>query len=202
MVQRILALTGPAGSGKTATVKVLARELGFELIEWKNSIADPYGGAFSFLDSPSANYNHSTPLDLDAVPQLDKFRAFLTRASTSRSVFGGSSSRSTARQAILLEDLPNVLHADSQQKFHDALRLFVQRQISQDGVYIPLVVIMSDVGTRGELEDLVGSNSFRGRKEALDIRSALPADLLSAPYVTQIRLVTQQMTHRAGRLNL
>ena len=142
---------------------------------------------FSFLDSPSTNFNHNTPLDLDAVPQLDKFQAFLTRASTSRSVFWGSSSGSTTRQVILLEDLPNILHADSRQKFHDTLRLFAQRQTSQNGEYIPLVVIMSDVGTRGEPEDTVGSSSFQGRKEGLDVRSALPAELLSAPYVTQIR---------------
>jgi len=127
------------------------------------------------------------PIDMDAVSQLDKFQAFLTRASTSRSVFGGSSSKSTSRQVILLEDLPNILHAVSRQKFHDTLRLFVQRQASQNGEYIPLVVIMSDVGTRGELEDAVGSSSFPGRKEDLEIRSALPPDLLSAPYVTQIR---------------
>jgi len=185
VVQRILALTGPAGSGKTATVKVLAKELGFELIEWRNSVADPYGGVFSFMDSTNFDYNIS--LDLDAVPQLDKFQAFLTRASTSRSVFGGSSSRPSARQIILLEDLPNTSHTDSREKFHDILRLFVQRQISQNGAYVPLVVIMSDVGTRGELEDAGGSSSFRGRNEGLEIRSVLPADLLSAPYVTQIR---------------
>ena len=131
-------------------------------------------------------HRFSTPLDTDAVSQLDKFQAFLTRASTSRSVFRGSSSGSTARQVILLEDLPNILHADSRQKFHDTLRLFVQRQTSQTGEYIPLVVIMSDVGTRGEPEDAVGSGSFRGRKEDLEIRSALPTDVLSSPYVTQI----------------
>jgi len=61
VVQRILALTGPAGSGKTATVKVLAGELGFELIEWKNPMADSYGGMFSLPDSPFTNldYKHS-----------------------------------------------------------------------------------------------------------------------------------------------
>lgn len=150
-------------------------------------MADPYGGVSSFKDLSSTNFDHSTPLDLDAVPQLDKFQAFLTRASTSRSIFGGSSSRPSMRQVILLEDLPNILHADSRERFHDILRLFVQRQISQGGEYVPLVVITSDVGTRGELEDIGGSSSFRGRKEVLEIRSALPADLLSAPCVTQIR---------------
>jgi len=159
-------------------------------------MADPYGGMSSFLDPSFVNFDHSIPLDIDAVSQPDKFQAFLTRASTSRSVFGGSSSRSTARQVILLEDLPNILHPESRQKFHNTLRLFVQRQTSQNGEYIPLVVIMSDVGTRGELEDTVGSSSFR--KEDLEMRSALPPDLLSAPYVTQIRWVTQQPAHRVG----
>lgn len=187
MTQRILALTGPAGSGKTTTVKVLARELGFELIEWKNSMVSQYGGALSSLGPQFAYFNHNTPLDADAVPQLDKFQEFLTRASTSKSVFGGQSSGSTARQVILLEDLPNILHADTRDKFHDILRLFVQRQTSNDGGYIPLVVIVSDLGARGELEDVGGSSSFRGRNEVLEIRSALPADLLSAPCVTQIR---------------
>jgi len=105
----------------------------------------------------------------------------------SRSVFRGSSSGSTARQVILLEDLPNILHADTRQKFHDSLRLFVQRQTSQNREYTPLVIIVSDVGTRGELEEAGGPSSSRGQKEVLDIRSVLPTDLLSAPYVTQIR---------------
>ena len=185
--QRILALTGPAGSGKTATVKVLARELGFELIEWRNSMGDAYGGASSFIGPSFTDFDHRIPLDLDAIPQLDKFQAFLTLVSMSRSVFGRSSSRPCVRQVILLEDLPNILHADSREKFHDALRLFVQRQTSQNGEYVPLVIIMSDVGARGEVDDTGGSNSFRGRKEALEIRSALPADLLSTPHVAQIR---------------
>jgi cell cycle checkpoint protein len=186
-VQRILTLTGPAGTGKTATVKVLAKELGFELIEWRNSTANLYGGVFSSLNSSLTYLIHNTLSDLDAISQIDKFQEFLTRASTSRSVFGGSSSRPTARQAILLEDLPNIMHANTRDKFHDTLRLFVQRQTSQNGEYIPLVVIMSDLGARGELEDTGGSSSFRGRNEVLDIRSALPTDLLLGHYVTQIR---------------
>lgn len=129
---------------------------------------------------------HNRLSDLDAVSQFNKFQEFLIRASTSRSVFRGSSSRPTARQVILLEDLPNILHAETRDKFHDAVRLFVQRQTSQDGEYTPLVVIMSDLGTRGELDDTLGFSSFRERNEALDIRGALPVDLLLAPCTTQI----------------
>ena len=34
----LLLLTGPAGAGKTATLSVVARELGLELQEWSNPI--------------------------------------------------------------------------------------------------------------------------------------------------------------------
>lgn len=148
-------------------------------------MADPYGGAFLSLSPPFAHFINNTPPDADVVPQLKKFQEFLTRASTSKSVFMGPSPRSTARQVIVLEDLPNILHADTRDKFHDTLRLFVQRQTLKDGEYIPLVVIVSDLGARGELED----TPTRGRNEALEIRSTLPTDLLSAPCVTQIRWV-------------
>lgn len=150
-------------------------------------MTNTYGGVFSSLDPSFGRFIHNISLDVDAVPQLDKFQEFLNRASTSKPIFGGPSPSSTARQVILLEDLPNILHVDTRDKFHDALRLFVQRQASKDGQYIPLIIVVSDLGARGELEDTGGSSSFRVRSEILDIRSALPADLLSAPYVTQIK---------------
>jgi len=39
-IQRILALTGPAGAGKTATLRVLAKELNLEIVEWRNATED------------------------------------------------------------------------------------------------------------------------------------------------------------------
>lgn len=35
--QRILLLTGRAGTGKTSTIRVLSKEMGFEILEWKAS---------------------------------------------------------------------------------------------------------------------------------------------------------------------
>jgi hypothetical protein len=43
VLQRILALTGPAGAGKTATIRVLAQEIGFHILEWRNSFDDRFG---------------------------------------------------------------------------------------------------------------------------------------------------------------
>ena len=40
--QRILVLSGIAGIGKTAALRVLSRELGFKIEEWKNSQDDAH----------------------------------------------------------------------------------------------------------------------------------------------------------------
>ena len=42
LFQRILALTGNAGTGKTATLQVLAREMDFDILEWRNSPDDNF----------------------------------------------------------------------------------------------------------------------------------------------------------------
>ncbi|KZT63178.1 P-loop containing nucleoside triphosphate hydrolase protein [Daedalea quercina L-15889] len=219
--RRILALTGPAGTGKTATLRVLSRELGFEIVEWRNSIDERF--TRSDLDDPEdddvAEWEPYEGLS-------DKFRNFLARASSCRSVFGAASpafnsqshSRSstqsqsqppssalisasqssstslsaakpagqTKRQVILLEDLPNILHPGTQAAFHAALEAFVALP---DAGASPLVLIASDAGLRGEdteADGVGGSTSWRRAKEAVDIRSVLPPQLLSSPYVTQI----------------
>jgi len=45
--QRILVLTGPAGTAKTTTLRVLAREMGFEIVEWRNSMNERAPSHFS-----------------------------------------------------------------------------------------------------------------------------------------------------------
>jgi cell cycle checkpoint protein len=48
--QRILLVTGPAGIGKTTTVRLLARSLGIDLVEWTDSVDERglggYGARF------------------------------------------------------------------------------------------------------------------------------------------------------------
>lgn len=50
--RRVLVLSGPAGAGKTATVKALANEMGAEIVEWKEGTNVDYAnddGAFYSL---------------------------------------------------------------------------------------------------------------------------------------------------------
>jgi cell cycle checkpoint protein len=121
---------------------------------------------------------------------MEKFQAFLLRASTSRSIFGAASSASQTRQVILLEDLPNILHPETQKQFHEALQLFVRRSTAGHLNAAPVVIVISDAGMRGEsAEDGTAGQKVWKSKEAADVRSVVPPDLLNSPYVTQIRFV-------------
>lgn len=132
---------------------------------------------------------------------FDKFDKFIARASTCRNIFSRpqpssqplstssqtpsqssnkhTSSTGSLRHIILIEDLPNLLHPHTQEGFHAALQALATSQSA-----VPVVIIISDAGVRGEAED--GSGAGSGRKEALDIRTVIPRDLLGGPYVTQV----------------
>lgn len=50
-LQRILALTGPSGVGKTATIRALAASSNIEIVEWKTGLDDwKLGDSESFID--------------------------------------------------------------------------------------------------------------------------------------------------------
>ncbi|KAJ7170997.1 Rad17 cell cycle checkpoint protein-domain-containing protein [Mycena filopes] len=198
--RRILALTGPAGTAKTATMRVLAREFDCEILEWRNAMEE---GSSRFGDDGPDFYSS------DHESLLSKFEAFLTRASTCQTIFADASTRDTKsssspsssssssnttaarhkrkRQIILLEDLPNILHAATRERFHAALQSLIGApQVDP----VPVVVIVSDAGTRGEARDeRLASGVWGGGREgdgALDVRVVLGRDLLGGPYVTEI----------------
>ncbi|EIM79628.1 Rad17-domain-containing protein [Stereum hirsutum FP-91666 SS1] len=93
--RRLLVLTGPAGSGKTTTLRVLSRELGFEILEWRNplAVATASSGRRARFDNhnPYDSDLDDSPYDDDPYEStMDKFEAFLTRAGSYRSIFSSS----------------------------------------------------------------------------------------------------------------
>ncbi|TFK67761.1 P-loop containing nucleoside triphosphate hydrolase protein [Pluteus cervinus] len=215
--RRVLALTGPAGAGKTATLKILAKDLDFEILEWRSSMAENYSSSSAFGGADIME-GGSWGEDMPAYESMfTKFRIFLQRAISCQNVFGPASSipRSSesskakpSRHIILLEDLPNVLHAQTQAQFHEVLQSLVASPPSSPPV--PVILIVSDAGLRGEAGDegmMMGGGQKWGRSRGgrasnsadgktggwggesdgvVDIRTVLPKAMLTGPFVTQI----------------
>ncbi|KAJ4474014.1 Rad17 cell cycle checkpoint protein-domain-containing protein [Lentinula edodes] len=196
--RRVLVLTGPAGTAKSSTIRVLSQELKFEIIEWKSSTSESFTNATDFDATSSGLWVSDDTI-------FTKFRLFLERASQCQSVFSSSStpnprkrplpssslSSSNAnstpiQRLILLEDLPNILHSNTRSQFHDVIRSLVE---NQDPNPVPVVIILSDSGMRGEAGDerLASGIWERDQDSAVDIRSILPKDVLNGPYVDEIR---------------
>ena len=195
-------MTGPAGTAKTATIRVLSAELGCEILEWRSTTDEHFPAG-----KDDWGYTEYEGL-------AEKFRTFLTRAASCRSLFAtseitshgtqstqssrasqlptsasASSSSSARRQLILLEDLPNILHAGTQVSFHAALEGFAA---VSEGSVAPLVIVISDAGLRGERAEEDGSQWRMRNKEAINVRNVLPPSLLNSPYATQIRCAARR----------
>ncbi|KAL0563836.1 RFC checkpoint protein Rad17 [Marasmius crinis-equi] len=186
--RRVLVLTGPAGTAKTSTVKVLSREMDFEILEWKTAMNDPLENGFD--DGLTyASSSRTTISDYNYESSYTKFEAFLARAASCDNVFSSSTSKasgSRGRKIILLEDLPNLGHLDTRAKFHAALKAIVE---ASDPNPVPIIIVVSDSGLRGEAGDerLVSGMWRKDLDGAVDLYSMLPKDLLNSQYVTQLR---------------
>lgn len=136
--RRLLVLRGPAGSGKTTTVSLLAKSLGFEIVEWKNP--------------PVSDYASS-----DYVSVGKRFDEFLDRGSSygGLELDSGASPResdsdhvnTTSRRVILIEEFP-ALNRNSPSLA--AFRLSLQRCLATSGIgtgsnpETPIVMIVSE----------------------------------------------------------
>ncbi|KAF8811191.1 hypothetical protein BYT27DRAFT_7221588 [Phlegmacium glaucopus] len=178
--RRILALTGPAGTGKTSTIRVLAREMGFEIMEWRNAVGEASSTIYDESASlPSTSTGFHPEFDQNYEGIFSRFEAFLTRASTCQNIFTNvdtqlsqstTTTKSTPRRhIILLEDLPNILHARTQAQFHKALNSLGTCQPSSEAT-----------------DERIAGGSGWNKMQIVDVRTVLSKDLLGGPYVTEI----------------
>jgi len=152
-----------------------------------------------FVDESASLPSTSTGFHSEFDPNYEgiftKFEAFLSRASTCQNIFTNldtqpsqftNTTKSTPRRhIILLEDLPNILHARTQVQFHEALNSLVASAPANPAV--PLVIIISDAGMRGEASDeRIAGDSERNKMQVVDVRTVLSKNLLGGPFVTEI----------------
>ncbi|GAB1311394.1 RFC checkpoint protein Rad17 [Madurella fahalii] len=113
MRQRLLVLKGPAGSGKTTTVRLLARDMRCEVLEWRNP-ANSFGMVGPAYQSAAAQFEEFLgrggkfgQLDIEeegATPPPPP----TANASTADGMNGGSE-----RRLILIEEFPNTFMRSS-----------------------------------------------------------------------------------------
>lgn len=122
----VLLLTGSAGAGKTATVHVLANELGFEVQEWINPLSE------TDAEGEYSNWSKSSQ------SQVRQFQDFILRVSKypTLSLFKEKSSVAV-KKIILVEDLPNIF-------FRDATKLQEVLSTYQQKGRVPIVFVISD----------------------------------------------------------
>ncbi|XP_066295487.1 cell cycle checkpoint protein RAD17-like [Branchiostoma lanceolatum] len=137
----ILLLTGPPGAGKTATLKLLARQESLEVQEWVNPVTEVHQLS---ADDPTA------PRGSRQLPQATVFKDFLLRASQFTSLCMAGAPKSDLK-LVLVEDFPNVFYRDRSQ-FHDVLR-----HVREVGCF-PVVFIVSETsGNDSRVRDLFPS---------------------------------------------
>lgn len=201
--RRLLVMSGPTGAAKTATLRVLAKELDIDILEYRNS------GNLEFANDDckfrSRRFSGQADLvDMTArISLVDHFTSFLSRAGMApaldlvpdpeyhRQESAHSRAETTAfatthsKRLILLEDLPNTSHHPTKL----ALRSALQQYLASPRVTCPLVLIVSEAlarpGTGAETDSTSRDASFR-RDESVDARSVCGVDVLHAPGCREI----------------
>ncbi|KXS94458.1 hypothetical protein AC578_4496 [Pseudocercospora eumusae] len=170
---KILVLKGPAGTGKTTTVRLLAQELGIELLEWR----DP--GAVESDGTTSA---------------AARFEEFVVRAGkvsglklTTRSDMNTKDLSPPANdendckkrpQAILVEEFPNTFSRTSSalQSFRSTLAQYVSTTVSNDHMPTPMIMVIS--------ETLLSTNTATA--DSFTAHRLLGPELNTNPYINII----------------
>jgi cell cycle checkpoint protein len=103
MRQRLLILKGAAGSGKTTTLRLLANDMGSELLEWRN----PAGSSGLGFVSASAQFQ-------EFLGRGGKFGALETDASMSSTQNSSQiNQKNDPKRVILIEEFPNTFSRSS-----------------------------------------------------------------------------------------
>ncbi|KAG0288505.1 Cell cycle checkpoint protein rad17, partial [Dissophora globulifera] len=184
----ILVLSGPAGSGKTTVLKMLAQEMNLSIVEWINSVNE--NNVIQRPTMPGQDSWRPTSIDDEYIPVMKAFQEFFSRAQRFNPLGApGSSTTPSAgsgggpgvplagkgkKNIILIEDLPPISAFSSRRIFQDTITKFANTRTNLSAV---LVIVVSDVFTKQSTE-LLFSNTSESRDPALTIRTLLPSSIL------------------------
>ncbi|KAH6660599.1 Rad17 cell cycle checkpoint protein-domain-containing protein [Truncatella angustata] len=199
--QRLLILKGAAGTGKTTTVKLLARDMRCELLEWKNPTS---AGGLGF-QSASVQFE-------EFLGRSGKFSQLDLDTDTDSAAT--TTSTATGRKVILIEEFPNTFTRSSTalQSFRGAIMSYLVSNTPSLAAFThsgsknpitPVVMVISEtlLTTTSASADsftvhrLLGPEITRHPGAAMIEFNAIAPTLLSAA----LELIVQKEARKSGR---
>ncbi|PWN34352.1 uncharacterized protein FA14DRAFT_71663 [Meira miltonrushii] len=191
--RRLLVLSGPAGSGKSALVRTLStsEEMNYEILEWRSDGRQNLQGLSSW-DNGRAYAGLESPGDAGP-SQENRFSAFLSQSSRFSTLTIGQEdsqddmhststpSKRIDRRIILIDDLPNLQYEPARLEFQAALEKYICSPHREDSA--PVILILSDTVPR--LDDWATSSTMQGWKErndeSLNVRNVISDPVRTSP---------------------
>ncbi|KAK6523471.1 Cell cycle checkpoint protein rad17 [Arthrobotrys megalospora] len=152
--KRLLVLSGPSGTGKTATITALANELDFDVLKWENP-SQHWSGGDDIFESLNAKFEEfmGRGMGYGALPLMTESG----NRSKSPSVKVEAPKDPNRRQVILLEDLPNIFSSSSagsaaMMSFRGAIHSFLATP--QDGELACILIISENLTTQSNTSSI------------------------------------------------
>ncbi|CAH7671612.1 Rad17 cell cycle checkpoint protein-domain-containing protein [Phakopsora pachyrhizi] len=203
--RRLIVLSGPAGCGKSTTIRTLAHSITHSRSELEHSDKLPLhpklGG--SSVGYEILEWRNGEGGDLD-YSRVNEFSLWLARASFGSTLLfndenGGSSindrPENNRPRLLLVDELPNLYHSETLESFCGALRNHLNNPRPSTP---PLALIISESsltrGSEGADDALSGaySGSFNtinpSEQSGLNVRNVLPVDVLNHPACFHLKL--------------
>ncbi|KAJ2854396.1 RFC checkpoint protein Rad17, partial [Coemansia erecta] len=158
---RILVVEGPAGTCKSTCVRVLARELSLDVVEWVNPL--------SGMASAAGQLEPEDSSDASVVRQFADFLMRAERYSTlalsrqDSEIIGSydslQSQEGSRGRIILVDDIPNIGHRETRESFRSALLRFVSLSVQRS---CPMVIVVTEAFAEQQTLDVDVAGSGHG----------------------------------------
>eukprot|EP00890_Picochlorum_soloecismus_P002289 jgi/Picsp_1/3060/NSC_01282-R1_cell cycle checkpoint protein rad17 len=167
---KLCIISGPAGCGKSITLKLLCQELGVEILEFASQIQV----AWQDVVWLRSNTDSGTVLDVSYSSKLDAYEAFCDRAWMPSLVpkaegqnNSGNRPAEDCRKLVILDDLPTVVGTDQMQRLIKATQILVSRSVS------PTVLVITNLSSKDQTNLDLGMNRWSENSVPKALVSAL-----------------------------